>query len=102
MGDYEIGHEVKPGDYFYSQVGLLYGAFGGNVEFRLYLRVQGETEWQFVPPGVQDTYDYVLKSMVILLPAEYSGKKVDLSLRVTGIETTFQAWAVWVEAKLIR
>jgi hypothetical protein len=101
-GDYEIGHEVKPGDHFYGIVGLLEGATAGNVDFQVYVRAEGENDWHLLGNGLTAYYDYIIKAMVLPLPPDYFGKHVDFRLRVNNVNEPLQNWAVWVEAKIIR
>jgi hypothetical protein len=101
MGDYNLDYEVKPGDYFYSIVGLLEDSHAGGVSFWLYIRLHGESEWEILA-SVDDWYDNRLKSIVAQIPPQYFNKKVDFSLRVSANDDPLQDKAVWVEAKIIR
>jgi len=101
-GDYEIDYVVKPGDYFYGIVGLLEGAAAGNVEFQLFIRQKGQSEWEQAGDTVYDIYDYKLQTMVIPIPVKYTGKNIDFRLKVTNVSEPLQNLAVWIQAKLIR
>jgi len=102
MGDYNVDYEVKPGDYFYAVVGLLEGSDAGAVSFWVYVRLHGETDWDVLVSGVDDWYDYKLRSIVAQIPPLYFGRKVDFSLRVSTNGEPLQDNAVWIESKIIR
>jgi len=102
MGDYNIGYEVKPGDYFYAVVGLLEDSHAGDVSFWVYIRLHGEDEWDVLVSGVDDWYDYKLKNIVAQIPPSYFGQKVDFSLRVSTNGDPLQDKAVWIESRIIR
>ena len=102
MGDYNIDYKVKPGDYFYAVVGLLEDSHAGDVSFWVYIRLHGEDEWDVLVSGVDDWYDYKLKSIAAPIPPSYFGRKADFSLRVSTNDDPFQDKAVWVESRIIR
>jgi hypothetical protein len=102
MGDYTSGFQVTPGDHFYGLVGLMEGAFGGDVSFWVYTRLNGDTEWEELVPGIQHVFNYRVESFSVPLPPKYFGKKIDFSLRVCANRDPFQDWAAWVEARIIR
>lgn len=102
MGDYDTGLQIKPGYYFYGLVGLVEGATSGNVQFWVYIRSQGEADWEPLVSDVDDIYDYRIKSISVPVPPKYFGKNVDFSLRVSANGEPMQDWAAWVEAKIIR
>jgi hypothetical protein len=101
-GDYFIGHPVKSGDYFYALAGLLEGAVAGDVVFQVYIREKGQTEWIALGDGMEDIYDYRIKSIIIPIPSQYYDKQVDFRLKVQNASEPLQNWAVWVQAKIIR
>ena len=102
VGDYNINYQVKSGDHFYGVVGLVEGAIVGEVQFWVYMRLQGETDWVVLVSGVDDIYDYRIKTMSVPLPPEYFGKDVDFSLRVFANGEPLQDWAAWVDARILR
>jgi len=101
-GDYNTDFTVKPGDHFYSLVGLMQGADSGNVQFRVYIRLHGESDWLSLVTGVNDTYDYKIKAISVPIPPEYFGKNADFRLQVNANGEPLQAWAVWLDVKIIR
>jgi hypothetical protein len=101
IGDYNIGHEVGSGEYFYALLGFLQGADAGDVEFKVYIREHGTSEWEELMPGVTDRYDYIIKSVSVPLPPAYYDRAVDFSLRVNTNGEPLQDRAVWVEAKIV-
>ncbi len=101
-GDYNIDYEVTPGDYFYAVVGLLEGSVAGDVSFWVDIRLHGETEWDPLVSGIDDWYDYKLKSIVAPIPPQYFGRKVDFSLKVSANGEPLQDNAVWIESRIIR
>ncbi len=102
IGDYDIDLEVKPGYYFYGLVGLLEGASAGDVKFWVYIRSDGESEWDTLVHGVEDIYDYRIKAIAVPIPPAYFGKNIDFSLRVSANGEPLQDWATWVDAKIVQ
>ena len=100
-GDYVILPAVKPGSWFNAIVGLLEGADAGTVIFEVYARAEGDTNWISLGDGVDDIYDYRLRTVSFPVPERFSGKKTDFRLKVSNTEP-LQNWAVWVNARLIR
>ncbi len=101
-GDYDTDFMVKPGDHFYGLVGLLHNAVSGNVQFWVYIRLHGESDWSPIVSGVNDIYDYKIKTMSVPIPPEYFGKNADFRLQVNTNGEPLQDWAVWLDAKIIR
>lgn len=102
LGDYDNRYVVAPGDHFYGLVGLIEGALGGDVLFQIYIRQRGESEWIALVEGIEDYYDYRIRSISAPIPASYFGREVEFSLRVSTHGNYFQDRAAWVDAKIIR
>jgi hypothetical protein len=101
-GDYVTLSALKPGVWFNAIAGLLEGADAGTVMFEVYVRAEGDTEWQSLGEGVSDIYDYRLRTVSFPIPESFSGKKTDFRLKVSNTGEPLQNWAVWVQARLIR
>lgn len=102
IGDYTTGLKVRPGDHFYGVVGLAEGAIAGEVQFWVYIRLHGQTDWVALVSAVDDIYDYRIKTVSVPIPPEYYGKDVDFSLRVFANGEPLQDWATWVDARILR
>jgi hypothetical protein len=96
---YPVGYEVKVGEHFFAQVGLLQGAGAGKVKFYVIIRLEGGEETTIAE--VKDSYDGTIKTIDVPLQA-YVGKRVLFRLEVRANGSSAQDWAAWVEAKIIR
>ncbi len=101
-GDYDNNYTVVPGDHFYGLAGLVEGSIGGEVQFQVFIRNRGGTDWEALVENLEDIFDYRIKSVSARIPAYYFGKEVEFSLRVSAGNNYFQDWAAWVDAKIIR
>ena len=89
---------VQPGERFFARVGLLEGAYDGDVTFRVMIRPEGSNNTWIAE--VSKSYSSPITIDVSLEP--WVGKKADFILEVQANGSSAQDWACWEEAKIIR
>lgn len=101
IGEYLIGHEIRPGEHFYAEVGILEcpEPQAGDVLFIFGFKPDG-AGWQSL--SVHDTYDGQIITVDMAFDRQYFGDAADFMLQVQANGTSEQDWAAWVEAKIIR
>jgi hypothetical protein len=102
-----MNHRVKPGEYFYARVGFLNvpPPKVGKVRFSFGLRPTGlhgvyVNEMPESLVYMDETSDGQIVTILQKLPPHYEIARA--FLRVESLGETYQDWACWVEAKIVR